>query len=473
MKTYNDLLECVSEKERMNFILSAIADHKASEAYKTAMIAIEYANQRNTTITKYRKFLYDIAGNAVPDNYTANHKCASNFFSRFVTQEASYLLGNGATFEKDSTKKKLDADFDTKLYKIGKSALIQGEAFGFYNMGHLDVFELIEFVPLLDEEDGALKAGIRFWQIAPSKPLRAVLYEIDGYTEYICRKEKEMEIYIPKRVYRQNVKKSKVDGERIYDGENYPSFPIVPLWGNLKHLSELVGQRENIDAYDLIKSGFANDLDDASMIYWTLENCGGMDDIDLAKFIDKMRRVKAAVIDGGEGAKATAHTMDVPYESRETYLKRLRDDLYEDAMALNTSQISAGNITATQILAAYEPLDQKCDEFEYCVLDFIAGILLAAGLDADVPTFKRSRIVNRQEETEIVLSAAEYLDEETVLRKLPFLTPDEIDDILARKDAESAARFAGVTPDGKEDGENSGDGEDGNINTNSAKKEEI
>ncbi len=448
MKTYNDLLECVSEKERMAFILSAISAHRASELYKMAVIAVEYERQRNTTITKFRKLLYDIQGNAVPDNFTANHKCASNFFSRFVTQEASYLLGNGVTFENEETKKKLGADFDTRLYKGSKAALVQGVAFGFYNLDRVDIFELIEFVPLYDEEDGALKAGIRFWQSEPEKPLRAVLYELDGYTEYIQRKGKDIEIFAEKRTYRQKVVRSDVDGEKIYDGENYPTFPIVPLWGNMKHQSELVGQRENIDCYDLIKSGFANDLDDASMIYWTLENCGGMDDLDLAKFIERMKRVRAAVVDGGEGAKATAHTMDVPYESRETYLSRLRDDLYEDAMALNTAQIAAGNITATQIMAAYEPLDQKCDEFEYCLIDFITGILHIAGLKPDVPTFKRSRIVNRQEETELVLSAAEYLDEETVLRKLPFLTPDEIDDIISRKISEDSARFApGVDPE--------------------------
>lgn len=416
------------------------------------------------TISKYRKLLYDLQGNAVPDNYTANHKCASNFFNRFVTQEASYLLGNGVTFENDKTKARLGKNFDTRLYKAGKSALIQGVVFGFYNLDHIDFFEYTEFVPLYDEEDGALKAGIRFWQLSNDRPLRATLYEIDGYTDYIKRKNKEMEQLRPKRAYKQIVKSSEADGEVIFDGENYSSFPIVPFWGNLLKQSELVGMRENIDCYDLIKSGFANDLDDASMIYWTLENCGGMDDVDLVKFIERMKRVRAAVLDGGPGAKATAHTMEVPYEGRESYLTRLRDDLYEDAMALNTSQIAAGKVTATQIESAYEPLDEKCDEFEYCAIDFISGILALAGI-VDDPTFKRSRIINQQETTEMVLSAAEYLDDETVLRKLPFLTVDEINDILSRKDAEESERFSG-------EGNTPGNDEEGNTEENDPSDEE-
>lgn len=410
---------------------------------------MQYEKRKNVTISKYRKLLYDLQGRAVPDNYTANHKCASNFFGRFVTQQASYLLGNGCTFSEEGVKEKLGKDFDTRLYMAGKAALVQGVVFGLYNLDHVKIFELLEFVPLYDEEDGALKAGIRFWQLDDGKPLRATLYETDGYTEYIKREGKKLTELVPKRTYQQKVVKSEADGEKIYDGGNYPTFPIVPLWGNLNRQSELVGHRENIDCYDLIKSGFANDLDDASMIYWTLENCGGMDDIDLAKFIERMKRVKAAVLDGGEGAKASAHTMDVPHESREVYLKRLRDDLYEDAMALNTSQIASGNITATQIESAYEPLDQKCDEFEYCVIEFINGLLAVAGIEG-TPMFKRSRIVNQKEITEMVVSAAEYLDEETVISKLPFLTVDEIDSVLKRRIAEDGARFSGVAP---EDGE--------------------
>ena len=51
------------------------------------------------------------------------------------------------------------------------------------------------------------------------------------------------------------------------------------------------------------------------------------------------------------------------------------------------------------------------------------------------------KILNMQEDTQMVLSAAQYLDDETILRHLPFLSPDEIDDILARKDEEEAERY--------------------------------
>lgn len=449
MKTYQDLQAIGQyQSDRMAFIETAIQEHKTSAMYKIAFDAEEYDRQRNVTIISYQKLLYTISGQAVPDNYTANHKVASNFFHRFVTQENQYLLGNGMTLDDQKAKEKLGADFDTRLQQAGRNALVQGVAFGFWNNDHLEVFKLTEFVPLYDEENAALMAGIRFWQVDRDKPLRATLYELDGYTDYIKRNNRVMEVLHEKRTYKQIVRQSEADGTEILDGENYPRFPIVPLWGNEHQQSELVGLRQSIDCYDLIKSGFANDLDDASMIYWTLNNAGGMDDIDLAKFVERMKTVKAAVIDGDNGTTAEAHTIEVPYMSRVAYLEKLENDMYNDFQALNVAQLSAAQKTATEIRAAYQPLDNKVDHFEYCILDFLQGIFVLAGIEG-TPTFQRSRIANQLEETQMVLMAAQYLDDETVLKHLPWLTPEEVDEILKRRDAEDFNRFKSFEDDSK------------------------
>ncbi|MBR4760782.1 MAG: phage portal protein, partial [Lachnospiraceae bacterium] len=229
------------------------------------------------------------------------------------------------------------------------------------------------------------------------------------------------------------------DGTEILDGENYPGFPIVPLWGNLTHQSEIVGLREKIDGYDLIQSGFANDLDDCSQIYWTIQNAGGMDDVDLAKFLDRLKVVKAAVVED-DGARAESHTVDIPYQARMTALADIRDSLYRDAMALDTDKISAGNVTATAINAAYENLDLKCDRFEMCVSDFIDNLLKLIGVE-DSPNFKRTKVTNLAEETQMVIAASQFLDDETILKHLPFLSPDEIEDVLERKKQEEIERF--------------------------------
>ena len=447
MKTYQDLLEVREtgkEKDLVDFLMAVIADHKGSEAYRWAKIGKAYSRQENTTINAYRKMLYTVSGGTIPDYFAANHKLPSNFYNRFNVQENQYLLGNGVEFNNKKLKDDLGKGkyaFDTRIQKIGKLALTQGEAFGFWNLDHLEIFELLEFAALPDEEDGAIKAGVRFWQISDTKPLRVTLYEMDGYTEFIRRRTDEtLVVYKPKRAYKLKVRTSAADGEEIYDGENYPSFPIVPLWGNQDHACRIKAWQPKIDCYDLIESGFANDVDDASLIYWTITNTGGMDDIDLANFLQRLKTVHAASVDSEAGVDVQAHTVDVPVNARETYLRLLEKDIIKDAMALDTDAIAAGNVTATAIRAAYEPLNEKTDDFEYCVIEFIQEILSLMGID-DAPSFKRSTVVNQTEETAMVLSAAQYLDNATVLKHLPFISTDEIDEILDNLVVEESERF--------------------------------
>ena len=444
MLTYQDLLNVgTSDKERMDFIRKAIAEHKNSSAYKIAYDAEQYCKHKNVTITKYQKVLYTVTGKVVPDNWSANFKMASRFFDRFVTQENQYLLGNGVTWTKKDTKNKIGNKkypFDTQLQKLGKKALIMGVSFGFFNVDHIDAFDLLEFVPLYDEEDGSLRAGIRYWRIANDKPLRATLYELDGFTDFIWKNGKDGEILNPKRAYKLKVRQTEVEGTEIYDAENYPTFPIVPLWANDYHQSEFIGLREQIDCYDLIKSGFANTVDEASIVYWTLTNAGGMDDIDLAQFVQRLKTVHAARLD--DQAQAQSHTMDAPYQSREALLQRLEKDLYKDAMALDTDNIASGAMTATQIKASYEPLNSKTDAFEYCVNEFIKGVLNLAGIE-DEPTFTRSVVINVTEAIQNIAQSAVYLDEEYVTRKILDILGDgdKADEILKRIDAENIRRY--------------------------------
>ena len=457
MRTYEDLLDIRDDETKLiPFIQNAIFDYKATDFYKAGEVAYDYFRKRNKTIIDFQKLLYTLTGKAVPDNFSANYKFRNAFFPIFVMQENSYLLGNGVTFNESDTKDKLGGDrFDNAMFNLAEYALWGGVSYGFYNDGRIDTFKMTEFVPLWGEEDGALHAGIRWWQIDSTKPLRATLYEEDGYTDFIWRLDRQTqgfkagEVLHNKRYYKYKTQTSEVDGEEILDGENYPGFPIVPLWANEAHQSELTGLREKIDVYDLIQSGFANDLDEASMVYWTITNAGGMDDVDLAKFIERMKTVHAAVVDE-QGSTAEAHSIEAPYAARQAALAEIKDSLYRDAMALDTDKISAGNITATAINAAYENLDLKSDRFEMCVSDFIDGILKLIDVE-DSPTFKRTKVTNVGEETQVVLSASDYLDTETILKHLPFISPDEIDEILAKKDEEEMERYDNELETGDEE----------------------
>ena len=440
--TYNDLLEIgENERDRMEFVLDAIKEHKSSELYKTAYDAELYYKHQNPTIMRFQKFVYNQFGKKVPDIWSPNNKIASNWYNYFTTQAVSYLLGNGVTLKKESNKDKLGKDFDKKVQDVATHAKNGGVGFGFWNLDHIEAFSLTEFVPLYDEDDGGLKAGIRFWQVDDSKPLRATLYELDGYTDYIKRKDEDMEVFAKKRKYTQTKTSNAIEGDIILDGDNYPGFPIVPLW-NVNRQSDIVGNRGTLDAYDLMISGLINNVSDGEFIYWILKNCGGMNEVDDARFIEQLKLTRVAHADGDDGASVEAHNVSVEFEATAEALDRLTAQLYTDFMALKVQDVSAGSVTATQIQAAYEPINQKTDQFEYQVTEFINGILALASIE-DEPTYTRSQMSNQSEMLEMVLQAAEYLDDEYVTTKILTLLgdADKAQEVLKRKDAEAADRY--------------------------------
>lgn len=449
MFTYQDLLSVgESDIAKQEFCVKAIENHRTSSAYRVARDAEDYYAKKNVTIGKYQKFLRTVTGRQVPDTFSSNYKIKTLFFRRFVTQQVQYVLSNGVTFEKDDTADKLGRSFDNRIQTAAKRAMVDGVSFLFWNFDHVEVFGFADtpaspgFVPLYDERTSQLMAGIRYWFTGEKNKITThfTLYELDGFTEYVRVKNGKSEVVSPKRGYVVTKQSSKADGEEVIAYENYESFPIVPMYANDLHESELIGIRESIDCYDFIKSGLANEIDDTSGFYWVVKNSGGMDDIDLAQFIERMKNVRAAAVDGDDGASAEAHTFDIPVEARTKMLEILKQDMYEDFQLLNVYNISAGNKTATEIRASYQPQDDKCGAFEFEITSAIMEILRLAGID-DTPLYKWNRIANQTEETNMVMSASAVLDDETILRHLPWLMPEEVDDVMKRKDDTDIGRF--------------------------------
>lgn len=478
MLTYQDFL-AVGENQNdiMAFVRSAINQYKSTEEYQINVISDQYTRKRNPDSAQAVKTIYTVTGRQIMDTYSSNYKVGRAFFPLFITQQVQYLLSNGVTWNNKDTADKLgtrQAPFDSRLQDAAYKALDATLSYGFWNLdrsghGYVEVFTSLEFVPLFDENNGALMAGIRWWQIDAQKPLRATLYQIDGYTDYIWDRRDEGgnvdadgEILHEKRPYVVRVTKTDIDDERIYTGENYPMLPIVPFWGNKLHQNEIIGLREKMFAYDMIESGFCDSVEEASYVYWAISNAPGMDEQSLAEFLARVKRVHAAVTEDN-GSVATPHQIEAPTASREALLERLEKDLFKDAMAFDPEHIASGNATATQIRASYNLLDMKTNDFEYCVLDFINGILALAGIE-DKPTFTRDRNVNVTEEITAVMQAASALDDEYVTKKILNLLGDgdQAEEIIQRKIADEVTRMREPEePEEPEGGEVNGEEETG------------
>ena len=447
MRTYQDLINVGNtDGAKANFCKSAVSEFRSTREYLEARDGESYYNKHNVTIESFQKFLYTLSGRQVKDIFSANYKLKTLFFRRLCIQQVQYVLGNGVKLEHAKNKEKLGKDFDFQLQLAAKRAMAGGKAFGFWNYDHLEVFSYADtpaqpgFCPLYDENTSQLMAGIRYWYrvIGDDLVFRCTLYEQDGYTEYVQTGDDDIKVSEPKRGYIRTVQSSVALGVENEIEGNYGALPIVPMYANDSHESELIGIRECIDCYDYIKSGLANDIDDTTGFYWVLKNEGGMDDVDLAKFIQRMKSVRAAVVE--DGTEAEARTLDIPTEARRTMLELLRKDIYEDFQALDVNTLSAAAKTTQEIQSAYQAQDNKCADFEYFVLDFVQKILAIAGIN-DNPTLTWNRVLNQPEQTYMVLQCANYLSDECIIQHLPFLTPEEAIAEIEKHQAEQAEQF--------------------------------
>ena len=440
IKTYQDLLAVgEDERKRIEFVQDVIRDHRGSKLYSDALTANEYYAGRNVTITNYCKMIRDAFGRAVPDIWSPNHKIACHYYGYLVNQLALFLLGNGVSFNKNSTKEKMGNNFDKVCVDILTAALNNSVAYGFVNNGTVTPFTVLEFAALQDEETSAIRAGVRFWQLADNKPLRATLYEEDGYTDYIQQNGEEMTVLHEKRPYIQIVQTSEATGEQIVDGRNYPTFPVVPLYNTGKR-SELDGNRELHDAMDLMLSGLVNNVDSGEIIYWLVKNSGGMDQPSMNQLLQTLKSAHIASVDSEDDI--TAHSPVVQFEASKEALEQLRRQIFDNQMGLDVRNIAGGAATATQIKAAYEPLNTKADLVEFNITEFIHGILAVLGID-DEPTYTRSYIVNQQEMIQTIVQAGADLPQEYKTRKILEILGDidRADEVIAMLTAEDANRF--------------------------------
>lgn len=438
MTTYQDL---VAAQAAPSFLRQCVDDWKSTIMYSDACDADEYGRMHNIGIRELVQFLFNADGTTRPDPTAANCRIPSNFFRQLNVQRNNYSLGNGLTFPDASIKDKLGADFDSAIKTAGYNALTQGLCLCYWNYDRMIPMAIADpkrnggTVPFWDEENGNLGAALRFWQLTKDKPLYMTLFEPDGVTKYVVT-QGGIQIKDAKRAYVQTTKYIPINSQTIVVGEeNYSALPVVPLWGSELKQSTLVGMRAAIDAYDIVMSGFANNLQECSEIYWILNNADGMDDEELGRFRQNLLYRHIANVDADNGVDIKPYTQDVPTTARTEFLKECRAHIYESFGGLDVHTVAAG-ATNDHIDAAYQPLDDNADDYEYQIIECVQQLLALQGIEGGdaIPTFKRNRISNTMEQTQMVMLAANYLDDETLLSKLPFISPDEIEKILERKD---------------------------------------
>ena len=424
MITYQDFLES-SDKE--NFIIQSMDNYLASYEYAKLIEADKYYSGDNPTLAKMQAEFKTETGHDI--ELFAKIPVSSGIFKRLVTLQVNSLWYYGVQLDNGEKKKKLGKNFDKLAKDISTNAAIHKICYGFWNLDHIEMFTAREYLPLPDERTGAHMAGIRFWRIDEDKPWNVQLFEIDGWTEY-KRTDGLLVTVENKRPYKINIKRDAVS-TTVLSGENYPSFPIIPLYANSQRENILTTPiKSKIDLYDAIMSSFGNSVLTTRSIYWILKNFSGKVE-DLIAIKDEIG--KLGIIAPNDDSDVDAKTIDLPFNAVMEFLDYLEQSVYKDAMIMNEKEISGGSLTNVAINTAQYSETLNVSDFEWQVSDFVDRLLNLISLQNDSIIFKRKTISNDLEITQRTIMLSPYLDEQTILELDPLIANELIKTILKRK----------------------------------------
>lgn len=206
--------------------------------------------------------------------------------------------------------------------------------------------------------------------------------------------------------------------------------PFIEFKNNRHMTSDLHKYKDQIDLYDRVISGYANDLDDIQQLIYILENYGGTD---LKSFLGDLKRYKAiktqSTATGTKGGVSTL-SIDIPVEARNSILEILKKQIYESGQALQQDNEDFGNASGVALKFFYRKLELKAGltqtEFEKGFAKLIRAIMKFKNIPewdtrAIVQTWTRNMISNDLEDAQIAMESKDIISDETIIKNHPWV----------------------------------------------------
>lgn len=417
------MLNASEKQEILNLLMNDI------ERKKQISTAREYYYIDNpilrTGVLMDEKELMRKADNRIPHNF---HQLISDEEVDYIFSYAP-IIDTGSTSSNKKICKWLGDDFLRKMRKLSLEAINSGCAWMHYWLSDNtfkyapvpsdqiipimedsleDTFsKVIRYYPITVNEGGKKKYNIRIELWEGNKCSYFVIPSTDGFG--LSQTTKILD-----------------DGELIHPFEKPP---FIKFPNNNRHQGNLPKYKGLIDAYDIVISGYVNDVMDIQQVIYILENYAGTD---LGDFTTELKRYKTVAvgndgIDGGRGDLRTL-SIDIPVEARNSLLDILKKQIYTAGQALSRDVTSVGNASGETLKFFYRDLDLKVGdkevEFTAGLKELVRTILKVNGESSDTPitiTFARNRISSDKEQAEICKDSVGVVPMELIWANHPFV----------------------------------------------------
>ena len=367
-------------------ILRFIKEDEMSSKKKKAKIGQKYYEAEHD-ILDFRMFYYNKDGELVEDNIRSNSRICHPFFTELVDQQVQYMLSTKDRYIKsDNTALQarlddyFDDDFTAELSECLTGAITKGFDYihAYKTKGDKLAFECADSLGVIevrakDTDDGC--QYIIYWYIdrieKGQKEIKRIKVADDTQTWFYVQVDEntieldETEEVNPRPHY---VYKKGDSGEKYWKPLGF--VPFFRLDNNKKQTSGLKPIKTLIDDYDLMACGLSNNLKDFDTPIHVVKGFQG-DNLDELQVNLKTKKVVGTDAEGG----IEVHTVDVPYQARETKLNLDEKNIYRFGMGFNSAQLGDGNITNVVIKSRYALLDLKCNKLEIRLKQFLKKII--------------------------------------------------------------------------------------------------
>lgn len=473
----------LSKEALTEAVRQLVAGFYGGMEYENMVLGDKYYSTKNKGIMGRKHYVYaehEGVPILVEDVYKANNKLPSAFFRIQVDQKINYSIGQPVRYEADDVAaltEVLGRGFSRTLTRVAKSAAKKAVGWAQVNVNNAGKFEVVyipaeQVIPYRDMTTDELQFVLRRYdvqvvnsegtaiktpQIEIWDKLQVSVYTENPETKFLELARGDNMInprphFFTKTVY------GEATAETL--GRSWGAVPFIPLYNNDEGMSDLDPIRAYVDAYDIVQSDFANNLEDFQDVYWILKGYQGTN---LNEFLSQVKQYKALKIPST--GDAHAETINIPHEARKVALQSLETAIYKFGMAVDPSMMGGGSLTNVHIKAMFANLDLKAAGFEVQIRDFIERVcdfvnvyLVAIGnkpVELYDVIFDRSLIINEAEMLAANAGQMGAISEETRLSNHPWVRDSE--DEMEIMQAESTIRIVSNYEAGGEEG-GGGDG---------------
>ena len=393
----------------------------------------------------------------------ADFRIAHNWHQLLVNQKVAYLFTWAPAFDTGKTDLNarisavLGGEFPKKVQDLAVSASNAGMAWLHCWREDTGAFRYApvpstEIIPVFSRDlEREVEAVLRVYTTQDDDAKTITKYEIWTATEVEFYEQKgETSAIMPE--YIPGAATNLVRHDMGY-------VPFVPFRNNSLGESDLFMVKDLIDQYDLVVSGFANDLTDIQEVIFVLRNYGGED---LNTFLSELKRYKAIKVEG-DAASGGVETMkiDIPVEARVRFLELLKRQIFISGQGVDPDPANFGNSSGVALKYLYSLLEIKAGlletEFRASFAQLLKLILHYLHEQEDMTitqVYTRNAIQNDQETAGIAAQSVGIISDKTILQNHPWVEDAEAEEKQLDKEEDAKADKYGLTvgvPPGKGD----------------------